>query len=84
MGITIQPHNDEHFHLRHQALWFIVLLIVMLLLLSKNVATTLDGRSTMDDRRWTIDDGRSTMDDRRWTMDDQCVIEYSRMLIPIA
>ncbi len=47
MGITLQPHNDEHFHLRHQALWFVVLLIVMLLLLSKNVATTIDdGRST--------------------------------------
>ena len=64
MGFTLQPHNDEHFHLRHQALWFVVLLIVMLLLLSKNVATMLDGRSTMDDR--------------------QCVIVYSRTLIPIA
>jgi len=27
-------------------------------------------KSTMDDRRWTIDDRRSTMDDRRWTIDD--------------
>ena len=55
MGITIQPHNDEHFHLRHQALWFIVLLILMLLLLSKNVATTIDdGRSTMDDPQCVI------------------------------
>ena len=70
MRITIQPErHDEHFHLRHQGLWFILLLIVMLLLLSKNVATT-----------WTIDDGRWTMDDGR----RQCVIAYSSTLIPIA
>ena len=32
-----QERHDEHFHLPHQGLWFILLLAAMLLLLSKNV-----------------------------------------------
>ncbi|HKY22229.1 MAG TPA: hypothetical protein VJM31_13530 [Vicinamibacterales bacterium] len=39
MRIAIQPHrDDEHFHLPHQALWFILLLLAMMLLLTKSVA----------------------------------------------
>ena len=73
MHVAIHPErHDEHVHLPYQGLWFVLLLTLMLLLLSKNVATTI----------MTIDDGRST--DGRSTMADQCVIEYSRMLIPIA
>jgi hypothetical protein len=36
----IQPEHGGHYHIRHQALWFILFLTVMLLLLSKDVATT--------------------------------------------
>ena len=41
MNSYIQPEQDDRYHIRHQALWFIVFLTVMLLLLSKDVATHL-------------------------------------------
>lgn len=57
MRLAIHPHHDqEPYRLPHQGLWFVLLLIVLFLLLSKNVAAT----------------------------GDQCVIAYSRILIPIA
>jgi hypothetical protein len=37
--IVIQPqHEQEHYRLPHQGLWFVLLLIVLLLMLGKNVA----------------------------------------------
>lgn len=38
MRFAIHPHQEqEPYHLPHQALWFVVLLIVLLLLLGKTV-----------------------------------------------
>lgn len=40
MRIAIHPHHEqEPYRLPHQGLWFALLLIVLLLLLSKNVST---------------------------------------------
>ena len=56
MRLAIHPDQEqEPYHLPHQALWFVVMLLVLLLLAGKTVAA-----------------------------DAQCVIEYSRILIPIA
>jgi hypothetical protein len=42
MRIAIQPQrHDSEFHLPHQGLWFVLLLVMLLLLLSKNVAAGL-------------------------------------------
>ncbi len=39
MRIAIQPqHDQEPYHLPHQALWFVVMLMTLLLLLGKSVA----------------------------------------------
>lgn len=54
MPFAIQSHHEQQGHrLPHQALWFVLMLITLLLLLGKTVA-------------------------------GQCVIAYSRMLMPIA
>ena len=46
--IALQPErHDDHVHLRHQGLWFILLVVVMSLLLSKRVATLFDGQPLM-------------------------------------
>lgn len=38
MRIAIQPQrHDDEFHLPHQGLWFVLLLAVLLMLLSKSV-----------------------------------------------
>ena len=40
MRIAVHPHHEhEPYRLPHQGLWFVLLLIVLLLLLSKNVST---------------------------------------------
>jgi hypothetical protein len=41
MRIAIQPHHHEHdgFHLPHQGLWFFVMVVCLLLLLSKSVGS---------------------------------------------
>lgn len=40
MRIAIHPHHEhEPYRLPHQGLWFVLLLIVLLLLSSKNVST---------------------------------------------
>ena len=39
MRIAIQPHHEqEPYRLPHQGMWFVLLLVSLLLLLSKNVA----------------------------------------------
>lgn len=37
MRIAIQPENDGHYHLPHQGLWFVLLLIAIWMLLGKDV-----------------------------------------------
>jgi hypothetical protein len=58
VGSYIQSEHDDQYHIPHQGLWFILFLTVMLLLLSKNVATHL----------------RPAGDGGQATMHDQCVI----------
>ena len=53
MQAAIHPHHEqEPYHLPHQGMWFVLLLIILLLLAGKNVATSTiaDGRSAMDDQ----------------------------------
>ena len=39
MGVAIHPQQEqEPYHLPHQGLWFVVMLLVLLLLLGKTVA----------------------------------------------
>ena len=37
MRLAIQPEHDHHHHLRHQGLWFVLLLIAIWMLLGKEV-----------------------------------------------
>ena len=61
MRIALHSHEEhDHYHLPHQWVWFVLMLLSLFLLLSKTVSTRVSAQ------------------------DDQCVIAYSRMLMPIA
>jgi hypothetical protein len=39
MRLVIEPEHDSHYHIPHQGLWFVLMLIAIWMLLGKDVGT---------------------------------------------